>query len=61
MKIIEKGNHPNNEKLQGKCTNCGCVIECIKKETRTLIDRDTLPGMATQYVRCPACGHNYLW
>lgn len=61
MKIIERGNHPNNEILQGKCKKCGCVVECTRKETQTLIDRDTVPGMATQYVRCPTCDHNYLW
>lgn len=51
MKIIKRGKDLSKKKLRGECTNCGCKIECIKSETKTLIDRDTQPGMAKIKVR----------
>jgi hypothetical protein len=59
MKIKKHGHF--NHKYSGECRNCGCVVECDKSETKTLIDRDTLPGTATQYVDCPECGTKFLW
>ena len=61
MKIIKHGKDLSKKKLRGECTNCGCKVECVKAETKTLIDRDTQSGMATQYVRCPDCGYTFLW
>jgi NAD-dependent SIR2 family protein deacetylase len=60
MKIIKSGIK-HNRKLHGSCDECGCEVECESHETKTLIDRDTQPGMATQYVKCPECGEQYLW
>jgi len=60
MKILKSGTKKDG-KLHGKCRDCGCEIECEQVETQTLMDRDTLPGMATRYVKCPECSHDYLW
>ena len=60
MKIL-KSRKKKDSKLRGKCKDCGCRVECTERETKTLIDRDTQPGMATQHVKCPECGNAYLW
>jgi len=59
MKIKKHGKL--NQTYSGECQKCGCVVECDKSETTTLIDRETQPGSATQYVKCPECGTNFLW
>lgn len=60
MRIISPGM-PQNPKMRGICETCYCEIECQESETKTLRDRDTQPGMATQYVKCPNCGDDFLW
>lgn len=60
MLIVKHGKR-KSEMLQGECQFCGCIVKCIKRETKTLIDRDTRDGCATQYVRCPECKEDYLW
>jgi hypothetical protein len=47
--------------MRGRCAGCGCKIECAKDETKECIDRDTQPGMATRYVKCPECHKDFLW
>jgi len=59
MKILKHGK--KKSKMRGECQFCGCKIECTYQETKTLIDRETTSGSATQYVKCPECGENYLW
>lgn len=61
MKIIKRGKNPKQKPLKGTCNDCGTIVECLHKETKTLIDKDTEQGMATQYVKCPICGKDYLW
>lgn len=60
MKIIKRKNK-QDRKLRGRCHDCGTRVECVKKETKELIDRDTQPGMATLYVKCPECDNSHLW
>ena len=59
MKILKHSKKKKN--LRGTCQECGCRVECTPEETKTLIDRDTTPGMATQYVKCPECKRDHLW
>ena len=62
MKILRKGNlRPNI--FRGTCDECNAVVKVERCETREMIDRDTAPGMATRYVRCPTrgCQNFYLW
>lgn len=61
MKIIRSGNTKKPKKMRGTCRNCNCHVEVMEVETKTLIDRDTTSGMATQYVKCPECGTDHLW
>ena len=60
MRIIRNGRNMDR-KLRGKCVRCDCEVECVIRETKTLIDRNTSSGMATQYVKCPNCGDEHLW
>tara|TARA_R110000868_G_scaffold241956_3_gene497512 strand:+ start:597 stop:791 length:195 start_codon:yes stop_codon:yes gene_type:complete len=59
MIILKTGK--TSKLLKGECSHCGCKVACIYEETKTLIDRDTVEGMATQYVACPECGVDFLW
>lgn len=61
MKIVKSGKHIKNPIMKGTCDECRCKIECKMSETNTLVDRDTQPGMATHYVKCPECGDPFLW
>ena len=60
MKILKSGKKKNGL-LRGTCGACKCRVECKESEATELIDRDTQPGMATMYVKCPECGHDFLW
>lgn len=58
IKVISQ---PKPKKMRGTCTHCKTRVECDKSDTTTLIDRDTVPGCATQHVKCPGCGDEFLW
>ncbi|MGV0949271.1 MAG: hypothetical protein ACOYB3_01270 [Azonexus sp.] len=49
------------KKLRGTCQDCKTKIRCDLGDTKELIDRDTQPGMATRYIKCPECRNAYLW
>lgn len=61
MKILKHGNTKAEKKMRGTCNQCTCRVEVKISETRELVDRDTTSGSATRYVKCPECGHGYLW
>lgn len=57
MKIIKHGTPLPT--LTGSCEICKCEVEATKSETQLKFDRDSPEGL--RYVRCPECGHDYLW
>lgn len=59
IKVIEHGKR--GKTLRGTCIHCGCKVECLLEDTRTLVDRDSVDGAATQYVKCPECKTPHLW
>ena len=61
MKILAHGKHKKDKKLRGTCQCCDCRVEVAYAETKTLIDRDTTDGGATQHVTCPECWNPFLW
>ena len=53
MDILKVGKLPGNENFRGKCTHCGCEVQCTKAETRASRDeRDH----GILFVDCPTEG-----
>jgi len=53
MKIIKKGNIPDEKIYQAKCYNCKTEIEFVQKEG--VVTRDQRDGDFIT-VQCPLCG-----
>lgn len=61
MAIVVLNKPKKPKKLRGTCTHCKTRIICDLEDTKYLHDRDTTPGCATRYVKCPGCSNEYLW
>lgn len=57
MQILRKGNDPKNSVMEGGCTKCGCLVRCVRSETRPFYDKNEF----FNYIPCPECGADYLW
>jgi len=56
MKIIKRGELPQNKIYQAKCHRCKTIFEFEKHEARPFNDR----GEMVLAIDCPVCKHNLL-
>lgn len=57
MRVIERGKHPNEKKMRGRCQGCHTLIECTYGECKT--DPDPREN-GDPYVHCPVC-NRFIW
>jgi hypothetical protein len=53
MKIIKKGNPPEEQPWRGECKACGAVLEAARSELKT--DYDQRDGSEWGRAPCPCC------
>lgn len=58
MKILNYGIIPTPVAMNGKCTDCGCEVECAIEETM----KNGASGYkyGERFVICPKC-REYIW
>lgn len=59
MRIVKQGERPMEKPLRGRCSGCGCVVECVAGEVK----HDPDPReRGDPYVDCPTAGcDKWIW